>query len=55
VKGAKDVVRMVFDDIVVNAGALGAAFRARLYIDVWHLLLSIRLEKAGMVLRFLGA
>jgi hypothetical protein len=39
---------MVFDDIVIDVGALGAAFWARLYVNVCHLPLSIRFEKAGL-------
>jgi hypothetical protein len=35
-KGSKHVVRMVFDDIVVDTAPLRAAFRARLNVNVSH-------------------
>jgi hypothetical protein len=35
------MIRMVFDNIVVNVGALGAAFGASLDVDVGHTLSSL--------------
>jgi len=40
-ENAKDVVRMVFDNIIIDTGPLRAALGARLNVNVRHALLSL--------------
>ena len=40
-EGAEHVVRMIFDDIILNGAALGSALWARFNVNVRHALISL--------------
>ena len=44
-EGAEHVVRMVFDDIIVDMAPLRAALGARFNVNVRHVLLSLGIER----------